>query len=353
MLKCLLPIFDSIKPSMFCVVAAVALSFASCINEDTNDCGCDQDITYDMTLRTNVETEISSQLQTQVEQNFAPQLRKALENVFTDYAKSNDLSFYIGGVRMRHEQNEMNAKTAKYTLYLDRNTYDHLALANVAEEAEVDVLHGDTLSKMVLQLEQKDTVDNHGYGLFTARKRILSTDFDSTAIEVPLYMQNCAAVVLVDQSEAKADELFGYVDGMTTTFHVQDSLYTTDRQVVTRANLVLPADETTTKVSQTTDDGTTTDSPTTDSSTSDNKNLAALYAVTFPSTTDEWRFNVIAKVNGEYKKSTLTVHESLNAGQLKIIKTTLKDDGGLKTKTVNVAVSVSSWQDGNRHDVDL
>lgn len=117
---------------------------------------------------------------------------------------------------------------------------------------------------------------------------------------------------------------------------------------MTRANLVLPADETTTKVSRTTDDGTTTDSP-----TSDNKNLAALYAVTFPSTTDEWRFNVIAKVNGEYKKSTLTVHESLNAGQLKIIKTTLKDDGGLKTKTVNVAVSVSSWQDGNRHDVDL
>ena len=344
MLKCFLPIFDSLKASSFCAVAAVAvaISFSSCINEDTSDCGCDQDITYDMSLRTNVDTEISSQLQTQVEQNFAPQLRKALENVFTDYAKSNDLSFYIGGVRMRHEQNEMNSTSAKYTLYLDRNTYDHLALANVAEEAEVDVLHGDTLSSMVLQLEQKDTVDNHGYGLFTARKRILSTDFDSTTIDVPLYMQNCAAVVLVDQSEVKADELFGYVDGMTTTFHVQDSLYTTDRQVVTRANLVLPADETTVN---------TTQAQTTQET--DNKKLAALYAVTFPSTTDEWRFNVIAKVNGEYKKSTLTVHESLNAGQLKIIKTTLTDDGGLKTKSVNVAVSVSSWQDGNRHDVDL
>ena len=344
MLKCFLLIFDSLKASSFCAVAAVAvaISFSSCINEDTSDCGCDQDITYDMSLRTNVDTEISSQLQTQVEQNFAPQLRKALENVFTDYAKSNDLSFYIGGVRMRHEQNEMNSTSAKYTLYLDRNTYDHLALANVAEEAEVDVLHGDTLSSMVLQLEQKDTVDNHGYGLFTARKRILSTDFDSTTIDVPLYMQNCAAVVLVDQSEVKADELFGYVDGMTTTFHVQDSLYTTDRQVVTRANLVLPADETTVN---------TTQAQTTQET--DNKKLAALYAVTFPSTTDEWRFNVIAKVNGEYKKSTLTVHESLNAGQLKIIKTTLTDDGGLKTKSVNVAVSVSSWQDGNRHDVDL
>lgn len=344
MLKCFLPIFDSLKASSFCAVAAVevALSFSSCINEDTSDCGCDQDITYDMTLRTNVDTEISSQLQTQVEQNFAPQLRKALENVFTDYAKSNDLSFYIGGVRMRHEQNEMNSTSAKYTLYLDRNTYDHLALANVAEEAEVDVLHGDTLSSMVLQLEKKDTIDNHGYGLFTARKRILSTDFDSTTIDVPLYMQNCAAVVLVDQSEVKADELFGYVDGMTTTFHVQDSLYTTDRQVVTRANLVLPADETTVN---------TTQAQTTQET--DNKKLAALYAVTFPSTTDEWRFNVIAKVNGEYKKSTLTVHESLNAGQLKIIKTTLTDDGGLKTKSVNVAVSVSSWQDGNKHDVDL
>ena len=346
MLKCFLPIFDSLKASSFCAVAAVAvaISFSSCINEDTSDCGCDQDITYDMSLRTNVDTEISSQLQTQVEQNFAPQLRKALENVFTDYAKSNDLSFYIGGVRMRHEQNEMNSTSAKYTLYLDRNTYDHLALANVAEEAEVDVLHGDTLSSMVLQLEKKDTIDNHGYGLFTARKRILSTDFDSTTIDVPLYMQNCAAVVLVDQSEVKADELFGYVDGMTTTFHVQDSLYTTDRQVVTRANLVLPADGTTTKA----EDATTAESAIA------NSGMAALYAVTFPSTTDEWQFNVIAKVEGKYTKSTLTVHESLDAGKLKILKVKLKADGSLATTTANVGVSVKiDWKPGGDHNVDI
>ncbi len=410
MQNCFTPVFERLKMVSLCVVAAVAvaLSFVSCINEDTSDCGCDQDISYDMSLHTNVETEISSQLQTQVEQNFAPQLRKSLKNIFTDYAKTNDLSFFVDGVRMRHEQNEMNSKTAKYTLYLDRNTYDHIALANVAVETKVDVLHGDTLANMVLQLQQKDTIDNQGYGIFAARKRILSTDFDhSTNIDVPLYMHNCATVVLINQSEVKAEELFGYVDGMTTTFHVQDSLYTTDRQIVTRANLVLPEDSETTETKaaayistangtttdssttngtttdssttngtttdssttngtttdSSTTNGTTTDSSTTNGTTTDSstpgstttgcKNLAALYAVTFPSTTDEWRFNVIAKVNGEYKKSTLTIHESLDAGQLKIIKTVLTADGGLQTKTVNVAVSVSPWQDGSKHDVDL
>lgn len=380
MQNCFTLVFERLKMTSLCVVAAVAVafSFVSCINEETSDCGCDQDISYDMSLHTNVEKEISSQLQTQVEQNFAPQLRKALKNIFTDYAKTNDLSFFVDGVRMRHEQNEMNSKTAKYTLYLDRNTYDHIALANVAVEAKVDVLHGDTLANMVLQLQQKDTIDNQGYGIFAARKRILSTDFDhSTNIDVPLYMHNCAAVVLINQTEVKAEELFGYVDGMTTTFHVQDSLYTTDRQIVTRANLVLPEDSETTETKATaysstangtttessTTTGTTTESSTTNDTTTDSsttgspttgcKNLAALYAVTFPSTTDEWRFNVIAKVNGEYKKSTLTVHESLDAGQLKIIKTVLTADGGLQTKTVNVAVSVSPWQDGSNHDVDL
>ncbi len=350
MQNCFTPVFERLKMASLCVVAAVAvaLSFVSCINEDTSDCGCDQDISYDMSLHTNVETEISSQLQTQVEQNFAPQLRKALKNIFTDYAKTNDLSFFVDGVRMRHEQNEMNSKTAKYTLYLARNTYDHIALANVAVETKVDVLHGDTLANMVLQLQQKDTIDNQGYGIFAARKRILSTDFDhSTNIDVPLYMHNCATVVLINQSEVKAEELFGYVDGMTTTFHVQDSLYTTDRQIVIRANLVLPED------SETTETKAAAYSSTTNGTTTGCKNLAALYAVTFPSTTDEWRFNVIAKVNGEYKKSTLTIHESLDAGQLKIIKTVLTADGGLRTKTVNVAVSVSPWQDGSNHDVDL
>ncbi len=360
MQNCFTPVFERLKMASLCVVAAVAvaLSFVSCINEDTSDCGCDQDISYDMSLHTNVETEISSQLQTQVEQNFAPQLRKALKNIFTDYAKTNDLSFFVDGMRMRHEQNEMNSKTAKYTLYLARNTYDHIALANVAVETKVDVLHGDTLANMVLQLQQKDTIDNQGYGIFAARKRILSTDFDhSTNIDVPLYMHNCVTVVLINQSEVKAEELFGYVDGMTTTFHVQDSLYTTDRQIVTRANLVLPEDSETTETKaaaySSTANGTTTDSSTPGSTTTGCKNLAALYAVTFPSTTDEWRFNVIAKVNGEYKKSTLTIHESLDAGQLKIIKTVLTADGGLRTKTVNVAVSVSPWQDGSNHDVDL
>ena len=63
---------------------------------------------------------------------------------------------------------------------------------------------------------------------------------------------------------------------------------------------------------------------------------------------------MIAKVEGKYTKSTLTVHESLDAGKLKILKVKLKADGSLATTTANVGVSVKiDWKPGGDHNVDI
>ncbi len=304
---------------------AVPACLTSCIDEDMSDCGNDYKITYRMNLSTSLSTEIEQTLTSAEEQAFAPTLRSALGNVFTDYAKDNDLSFYVGGNLSRHEANEMNGNTASYTIYLSRNDYRHLALANTQDETQVKTTGQDALQQFALQQVAGDTIDCHRYGLFTARKDIAADDFGKD-IDVSLYMANCAAVVLINQNDTKPDALAGYLNGMTTCFSVNDSTYAKTQTTVLRARSVYEAGNA----------------------------YNALYAVGFPSEKGTWTFDVIVKRNGKYTKTALTVSEPLKAGQLKIIKTKLKDDGSLTTETRNVGATVTlDWKQGGEHDIDI
>ncbi len=321
------------------LLATLPAALTSCIDEDMSDCGSDYKITYKMNLRTNLSTEIEQTLTTADEQAFAPTLQQALSSVFTDYAQDNDLSFYVDSKLTRHEANEMNGNTATYTIYLDRNDYRHLALANTKDETQVQATGTDALSTFALQQVTGDTIDSHRHGLFTARQSIAADDFDKD-IDVNLYMANCAAVVLIDQSEATPDLLYGYTAGMTTDFSVNDSTYSKKQTTILRARSVY--DVTSTKAS----DGSTT-------AATDSK-YNALYTVGFPSEKDSWTFDIIARINGKYTKTTLTVSEPLKAGQLKIIKTKLKADGSLTTVTANVGASVKlDWKPGGEHDIEI
>lgn len=321
------------------LLAMLPSVLSSCIDEDMSDCGNDYKIVYKMNLRTNLSTEIEQTLTTADEQAFAPTLKSALSSVFTDYAHDNDLLFFVDGKVAKHEANEMNGNTATYTIYLDRNDYRHLALANTKDESQVSATGTDSQATFALQQISGDTIDSHRNGLFTARKSIAADDFDKD-IYVNLYMANCAAVVLIDQSEAVPDNLLGYASGMNTYFSVNDSTYSKKQSTILRARSVY--DTTSTKAS----DGTATEP-------SDSK-YNAVYAVGFPSEKDLWTFDIIARINGKYTKTTLTVNEPLKAGQLKIIKTKLKADGSLTTVTVNVGVSVKlDWKPGGEHDVEI
>lgn len=329
------------------LLMALPVCLTSCINECMYGCGVDYNIQYKMDLRTNLSTEIDQMLTNAGEQGLASTLRSTLGNVFTDYAIDNDLSFFIDGYMARREQNEMNGNTATYTLFLDRNDYDHLALANILSETQVSPTGTEKLSTFTLKQAEGDTIDSHDYGLFTAGKSIGVDEFDKD-IDVNLYMANCAAVVVINRNAVTTDYLQGYVSGMATDFAVHDSVFTKQRNTVVRARSVSVDTETKAATATTlAEDGV--------GETTTGK-YAALYAVTFPSAQDAWTFDVVCRSqkDGTLTKTTLTVQEPLNAGHVKIIKTKLKEDGSLTTDMHNVGVSVKiDWKDGGSHDVDI
>ena len=303
---------------------------SSCIDEDMSKCGKDYKIKYNLRLNTQIHTLIDIDLNTTEERHIANRLKQELGTVFTDHALDNDLSFFIGKVLYRHEANIMNANSVSYTIYLPRNDYQNLSLANTGSAKNVKITGANDCKALALEQEQKDTINSHNIGLFTSRLSIDENDFEHD-LQTTLYMANSSAVVVIDQSKVQPTELWGFVEGMATQFQVNDSTYSSSLNTMVKAK----------RINQ---DFITNSIPTHD----------ALYTVCFPSIKQEWRYHVIAKVNDKYTETIFTMNEPLKAGKLKIIKTRLKEDGSLSTSNTAVGVSVKlDWKPGGSHDVEI
>ena len=309
---------------------STAFGLSSCIDEDMSKCGKDYKIKYNLRLNTQIHTLIDIDLNTTEERHIANRLKQELGTVFTDHALDNDLSFFIGKVLYRHEANIMNANSVSYTIYLPRNDYQNLSLANTGSARNVKITGANDCKALALEQEQKDTINSHNIGLFTSRLSIDENDFEHD-LQTTLYMANSSAVVVIDQSKVQPTELWGFVEGMATQFQVNDSTYSSSLNTMVRAK----------RINQ---DFITNSIPTHD----------ALYTVNFPSIKPEWRYHVIARVNGKYTETIFTMNEPLKAGKLKIIKTRLKEDGSLSTSNTAVGVSVKlDWKPGGSHDVEI
>lgn len=325
-----------IRLAMAALLTAVTL--ASCIDEDLSECGHDYRIDYSVRLRTNITTEISAELTTPTEQAFGGRLQDALKDVFTDHARDVYLAFYTDdGSLSQHEQHQMDASEASYTLYLPVKDYRHIALANADAEPLVAIDGKAGLKTLALQ-QDADTIDSHSVGLFSARRPMHVEDRDQD-FDVTLYMQNCASCLVLSPGDNRPDEVWGYADGFADGFEADDSTYVFDRNTVVRERLL--RDEAT--------------------------GLYGLYAATFPSraTAPEvsplrrasgalWRIYVYVRMNGKITQTTLSVAEPLCAGQLRIVKGVIKSDGSIATNTQSVGVSVKlDWKPGGQHDIEV
>ena len=318
------------------LLLATTATLSSCIDEDMSDCGKDYQIQYSLQLHTQLNTTIDADLNLSEEQGIANNLKQVLGNVFTDHAKDNDLSFFTEETLAHHEANPMDANSVSYTIFLPRNQYTNLALANTGAINNVSIKGADALGSLALSQEKTDTIDSHNIGLFSARLNIQEDDFDQN-LKTTLYMANCASAVVIDKNNVQAEEIFGFVKGMANSFAVKDSTYSYDYGTVVRAQRVAGTDK-----------------------------HEALYAVTFPSRdrstttkagdsgTGIWEFHVIVKMNGKYTENILSFPTPLRAGDLRIVKVTLHPDGSFESKTQSVGVSVKlDWKPGGQHDIEV
>lgn len=350
------------------LLALLALGLTSCkciccIDEDLSECpvneGVEYEIDYELHLVTNVTTELETELSLEAEAEVQQELREYLKNIFTDYARDVNLSFYNPEEpknRLQHFTENMNANQRTYTLTIPRRTYRHLGVANLRSNNIVTLDESEYSNTSRLGQLDADSIGCHSTGLFSAR---LDMDIKADATEdqifyVKLYMVNAAAALVIDTTGVKISNMQAFSTGFYDEFEISDSVYTMkrDKRPIVRSDRLKLA----------------------------RNNKVAFCSVNMPSPetppapvrprvvidTDEpfisgeqtdgiWQYQVYVTLpDGSVTKSELNMRKPLRAGQLKVIKCRLRDDGALEPYDANVGVSVTlDWQNAGEHNIDL
>ena len=344
-------------------------SSCSLIDDDLSGCPTDSDssyeLNYELRLVTNMTTELQTQLTTTTDVNLSSALRTKLAEVFTDYAHDVDLSFYDtqgDSTRLHHDQHIMDANQASYTLHLPMRHYMHLAVANVTDNNMVSIATDEKCHKAMLQQVQRDTIDSHTTGLFTARQPMEVLGNVSQSFDVRLYMANCAAALVLDpKGHGTADQIRVYSTGFATGFNICDSTYQYSAQPpivrttpiavkgeATRAfcSVTFPSPEIRKPAGETRRHGQTESGQT----AGETRTIIETTEPFIAKAGEEalWEYRVYVPLpDGSITETILRIKEPLRAGQLKIIKCWLDEHGGVVTLNSEVSTSVTlDWKEG-------
>ena len=338
--------------AMAVLMTVMALSACSSIDDDLSNCDNSYELDYELRLVTNMTTELHTQLGMETNVQLAANLRSHLGDIFTDFAHDVDLSFYDtsgDSVRLQHDEHIMDANQSSYVLNLPMRQYMHLAVANVVDNPVVGLTDDDRCHLSFLETTTADTIPSHTTGLFTARLPMDVKEGIDQTFNVRLYMANCAATLLVDPRGHDVSNLRVYTTGFATKFNICDSSYTfAAKSPIVETNKV----------------------------ETNNDNELCYVSVNFPSrepkitrsvieTTEPfiaqegdetlWQFIIyITNADGTVTKTILSLRQPLRAGQLKIIKGYVTEEGAVHTSDQTVGVNVTlDWKEGSHHDIPL
>lgn len=327
------------------------------IDEDQSDCGEEAKMDYELELITNITTEVETQLNTQTDVSLAASLKNYLGDIFSDFAHDVNLFFY--GVEndsalQYHDMHIMNGSESSYTLYIPRQKYMHLAVANVEGDPVVQLEGTENCHTAVLRQIDGDIIDSHNTGIFTGRQLMEMVEGVDQTFNVKLYMANCAAMFVVDPNGHDISEMEIFTTGFATAFNIADSVY----EFRTPAPLIR------TKRLEPDESGivgfVSVNFPSRDPSTPqsvETRQTRTVIETTEPFIAqpgDEvlWEFRIyLPQSDGTITETILSIREPLRAGQLKIVKVRVGDDGAIESEAPDVGVSVTlDWKPGSTYN---
>ncbi len=329
----------------YLVILFICVCASACciIDDDLSDCGVDMLLNYQLQLHTEMSVQLQTELLSEAEQPVRKALEQWLSPIFTDKAKDIDLRFYSAQEDViKHEiKEEINDNRTSYTIYLPKESYMHLALANVADNRQVQLFGGEHSSTMELRLTESEDVGSAATGVFTARLPMDVND-SSTHFDVHLYMITAAVALVVDPSECPdLVSLNGRVLGTANRFSVRDSVFSYTGSHAIQMDDIFK-------------NGTGARA---EKAAAEPIQRLCLAAVGLPTQDDKsWTVKATATLSdNRHTTTTLTVDESLKAGTLRIIKCKLNKKGELQpSANSEVGATVElDWKEGGDHEIDI
>lgn len=305
-------------------------------------------IDYQLQLRTELSTQLQTELSEETDSVVREALREWLSPVFTDKAKDIDLHFFNKETDelRRRILDIINASQTSYSLKLPKENYTHLALANIADNNQMSLVDHDHSATMCLSLPTSSALKSMNTGVFSARLD-MTVDDSSKQFNVYLYMVNAAVALVIDTTACDSlVSLSGTLNNIACGFSMRDSAYRFDRACAFELENVpisraagAPAAQGRAKAA---------DEPAT---------TACLATVGMPTRDDApWTLTVTSKLlNNKSATSTLTIDDPLKAGELRIFRLRLNQDGSLdESNEHEIGISITvEWKDGGDHELEL
>lgn len=345
-----------VKYLIYLILGTAAITGCCLVDEDNSDCEAEYNIDYELRMITNFSTEISTELGLETDIQIAQALRQYLAGIFTDFAHDVDLGFYDvvrneaagDSLRLHHETHVMDASESSYTLYIPIRDYMHLAVANIEESNMVDFENGGLCHAAQLTQPVRDTVGTQSTGLFTARFPMQIVQNKSQTFDVNLYMANCASAIVIDTVGSNITGLEVFATGFATDFRVCDSAYLFNYTPIVKADK-LPL----------TEPGSMCFATVTFPSRDPEQTKVVIETedpfISERSTGSLWHYRVYTRTaDGKTTETLLGLFTPLKAGQLKIIKGKVLDNGAVQPDDPTVGVSIAlDWEPGSHHEIEL
>lgn len=336
------------------------LAGCSMIDEDQSDCGEQAKMDYELQLVTNVSTEIETQLNAETDVALVATLRDYLSNIFTDFAHDVNLSFYStegDSSLLHHDEHIMDDSEQSYMLYIPRRKYMHLAVANVEDDPVVRLEGMENCHTAVLRQIDGDTIDSHNTGIFTARQLMEMIEGIDQLFNVKLYMANCSAMLVVDPNGHDISGMNVFTTGFATAFFIADSVYEfkTPAPLIRTKRLEPDENGNVGFVSVNFPSREPSNPQTVESSSTRSVIETTEPFIAQPGDEVLWEFRVyLHQPDGSITETILGIREPLRAGQLKIVRVRVSDNGTIETDAPNVGVSVTlDWKPGGQYNPSL
>ena len=340
------------RPFFMFLLGAALLSGCCLVDEDMSDCGGEQRIDYRLRLVTNWQTELATVLPAETDIPVKQALQTYLQGIFTDMAHDDvSLSFYEqDGPRTEHLDAIVDKDRFDFTYHLPALTLTHTAVANVAA-CEGVILEGDAVltSAKLAQHAEEDIAPAHRTGLFAGRTTLQVPANADMRYGMDLTMVNAATALVVETADvAGIDGIRAYATGFADGFNLADSTWTfTTSPYIRTDDLAVGT-------------GTQRCFASVHFPSRDYRPTRVVEETVEPFLSENapdklWEWHVYASLSdGTVTESVLALSQPLRAGQLKILKAKVHDNGVVSVDDPAVGVSVTlDWNQGMGHIIEL
>jgi hypothetical protein len=226
----------------------------------------------------------------------------------------------------------------------------HLALANIDDNSVIKQENADKCHMSSLHQVASDTIESQNTGLFTARQMMEMIEGIDQTFNVRLYMANCSAVLMIDPQGHDISNMRVFTTGFATAFYVSDSLYEYKKSApIVRTNRIMSNDSRYVGF-------VSVNLPSFNPGAKSRSVIETTEPfITNPGEETLWEFRIYQLMDDNTTTETvLHIKEPLRAGQLKIIKARVGENGQIESETPNVGISVTlDWKKGGTYNPEL